>query len=250
MNSLHKLRTFSKRLELISKRIFFEDINNYTESKTIDLKERITLIIAIGTNKGLCGAYNVNLGREVKDCSKILEKKNKDYRILIVGKKLDIILKKLVDPSRIIFINQEPSDPNSYKIQNNIIDLIYENKKIDHIVSIGTYFKNVFKQIILSAEILPFPNLTNDLTKVLDLTPLMEPCLTNIRKKIIKDHIRLSIILLLTESFTCEHACRMNTMENSSNNAREMINQININYNKKRQALITKELIEITSSSI
>ena len=78
----------------------------------------------------------------------------------------------------------------------------------------------------------------------------MEPCLTNIRKKIIKDHIRLSIILLLTESFTCEHACRMNTMENSSNNAREMINQININYNKKRQALITKELIEITSSSI
>ena len=104
---LDKLRTFSKRLELISKRIFFEDINNYTESKTIDLKERITLIIAIGTNKGLCGAYNVNLGREVKDCSKILEKKNKDYRILIVGKKLDIILKKLVDPSRIIFINQE-----------------------------------------------------------------------------------------------------------------------------------------------
>ena len=214
------------------------------------------LLIPVASNKGLCGVFNVNVLRETlrvlhEDFKVQNEKGNVD--ILCISKKIEETLKfkkyhiagnenDLLDN-----LSYETTLPFAERLMNDFVE-----EKYDRIIFIYNQFKNAGTQILTKEQFLPIvSNEKVEETKnpVEDIEYIFQPSKEEILNSLIPNSLKLQVYKVLLDSFTSEHGARMVSMTKATDNASELLKDLNLSYNKARQGAITNEIIEIVGGA-
>ena len=213
-------------------------------TKQFSEKQKI-LIVAITSNRGLCGGFNANILKKAK------ELKNADIEVLSIGKKsADLfsrhqyrVIKKendiLDDPSRLL----------SQKISQEIIDEFLAGKW-SKVILVYNKFKNAATQIVESTPILPITinNMDDDDNKTAQ-DYIFEPDKTSIINTLIPNQIHTQLFEAILNSIAAEHGARMTAMHKATDNANDLKQNLTLAYNRQRQAAITNEILEIVAGA-
>lgn len=200
-----------------------------------------TLLITLSPDKGLCGGLITNLVREFLHYNE--NDKNTSY--IIVGKKIETQVAKLKNEiiASFKFGTVLPTFDLVYPIAH-LIDDYYLKGKVDGVKILSTSFTSIFSQKPKITTILPIslPTEQND-------SFIFEPNAKEILPSLLRHYLEMSIFQHLLESYLCEQASRMITMQNATNNAKDIIEDLKLEYNQSRQAKITSEILDIGSGA-
>jgi F-type H+-transporting ATPase subunit gamma len=227
--------------------------------------KRICLAV-ITSDKGLAGAFNSNV---IRKAEKILKQGDKEFVIVAIGKKARDYFSKR--DTRVVGEFVGAGDFGTISETKHISDCLsnlFLEQKCDETILIYTNFVSALKQEVVARKILPFSE--ESLKEIVDsITPLrgryanmpkalgtiniknstsfiFEPSPTEILETLLPKLLEIQVFHAVLEANASEHSSRMIAMKNASENAGELIDGLNLIYNKARQALITKELAEIT----
>ena len=204
------------------------------------------LIIAITSNKGLCGGFNSNIIKEVYNISTEYGSNKPD--LLTIGKKGDDILKKKFN---VISSHNDLFDEFSYlnvkSIASKIIQL-YTDEKYDEVILVYNHFKNAATQIITREQFLPISENTEDNVSTSG-DYIFEPNREKILEELIPKTLSIQLFKSISDSIAGEHGARMTAMHKATDNASELRDQLKLTYNKARQTAITNEILEIVGGA-
>ncbi len=212
----------------------------YMKSPTLINK---TLLIAISPDKGLCGGLLTNLLREFFTYTK----SNEDSSLIVIGKKLENQVVKLQNEvlASFHFGTTLPAFDTVYPMIKLINDY-YLSGKVDSVKVLYTDFNSFFSQTPKVKQLLPITLPEVEVTTDLESdTMLYEPGLSEMVPPLLKHYLEMNLYQFLLESYLSEQAARMISMQNATNNARDIIEALKLEYNKTRQAKITGELLDI-----
>ena len=216
---------------------------SYTESREL----RNVLVVAISSNRGLCGAFNANISKEIAVFKTQQKFKSSKIDFLTVGKKINDTLSKT---DTIIQNNSDVFEDLNYENVSQIADHLIElfvSKKYDHIEIVYNSFKNAATQIIKSEQFLPIP--INESEGSENLDDIFEPSLESIANTLIPKSLKMQLFKAIRDSFASEHGARMTAMHKATDNASELRDELKLTYNKARQASITNEILEIVGGA-
>ena len=214
-------------------------------------QDKTYLCLVLTADRGLCGGFNSNICKLAKTNFKKILSDGKELKIITVGSKgLDqikreygkYVIKKFSfkDKKHISFAEAEI-------IGNEIINL-FNNNEFDKCILFYNNFKNVITQIPQAQQIIPAEKLTSDKNK--ETTPYeFEPDEDEILEDLLPKNISTQVFKAFLENAASEQGSRMTAMDNATRNAGDLVDKLTINYNRSRQASITKELIEIISGA-
>jgi len=216
-------------------------------------KDDTHLVVVCTAERGLCGGFNSQIARFARERIRSLQAQGKTVKIITVGKKGYDNLKR--DFASIIIERIELRDvkqigfANADAIAKKVIGLFNEGQ-FDVCTLFYSEFKSVISQIPTALQIIPAAppaaaKAENGATAVYEYEP--EP--GEILSDLIPRNIAVQIFRALLENAAGEMGAKMSAMDNATRNAGDMINRLTINYNRSRQAMITKELIEIISGA-
>lgn len=222
------------------------------------------LVIPVASNKGLCGVFNASVIRETisfinENYKTQFDKGNVD--VLCISKKVYETLKFKKCPN--LKQNYELLDNLTY---DNILPFAeqlmndFVEERYDRIIFIYNQFKNAGSQILTKEQFLPIVNngeitpLTPDgssdaMTMQSDVEYIFQPSKAEILESLVPKSLKLQVFKILLDSFTSEHGARMVSMTKATDNATELLKELNISYNKARQTAITNQIIEIVSGA-
>ncbi len=214
------------------------------------------LIIVVTSDRGMCGAFNTNIIKkavEIIDTNYSEFYKNNNLELLCIGKKgyqffskrNYVIFKSYIN----VFSRLDYSIAKD--ISNSIIEA-FISEKFDKIEVVYNEFKSVIQQNLVVEQLLPFekPIIKKEEKHIKSLVDFIyEPNPKEIVNEIIPKHINTKIWRILLESYAAEEGSRMTAMDNANENAKEMISDLNLQFNKARQASITTEILEIISGA-
>jgi len=216
---------------------------SFTEKRPL----KNVLIVAISSNRGLCGAFNANIAKEITLLKSKEKFKNSKIDFLTIGKKINDTLSKT---ETIIQNSSDVFDDLDYQNVSNIANDIIKNftsYKYDHVEIIYNSFKNAATQIIKSEQFLPIP--VNEDSRSENLDYIFEPSLESIASTLIPKSLRIQLFKAIRDSFASEHGARMTAMHKATDNASELRDELKLTYNKARQASITNEILEIVGGA-
>ncbi len=213
--------------------------------------DKVHLCVVLTSDRGLCGGFNSNIIKKAKSYfSKILSE-GKELKIITVGSKGNDQLKRLYGDKIIENISFKESKNANYfdadKVSKLIIDK-FENNEFDICTIFYNQFKNVITQIPQAQQIVPLNNKDNG-EKASEESYEFEPDEDEILSNLLPKNISTQIFKAMLENSASEQGSRMSAMDNATRNAGEMVDKLTIQYNRSRQAAITKELIEIISGA-
>jgi len=215
-------------------------------------KDKTYLCLVLTADRGLCGGFNSNICKLAKSNFKKIISEGKELKIITVGSKgLDqikreygkYIIKKFSfkDKKQITFKEAEI-------IGKEIINLFKQNE-FDKCILFFNNFKNVITQIPQAQQIIPVENNLSMDEKGTSFTYEFEPDEDEILEDLLPKNISTQVFKAFLENAASEQGSRMTAMDNATRNAGELVDKLTINYNRSRQASITKELIEIISGA-
>lgn len=206
-----------------------------------------TLYVVISPDKGLCGGLVTNLVRDILKIAKPSDE------FITIGKKIEGPVAHLTKNvlASFPFGNTLPKFDVVYPIVNLVTEQ-FTSGKIDQVTIVSTHFVNVFTQKAEKTVLLPIAaDRTNDEAKITnDGFVLFEPNVESLLPDLLKRYIEMTVYQEILESYLSEQSARMLSMQNATNNAKEIIEDLRLEYNKTRQAKITSELLDITGSAM
>ena len=214
-------------------------------------EEKIYLCVVLTSDRGLCGGFNSNIIKKAKTYFNKIQAENKKLKIITVGSKGYDQLKRLYRENIIEKISFKESKNANYfdaeKVGKIIIDR-FEKKEFDVCTIFYNKFKNVMTQIPQSQQLIPAKK--EDETKTEQESSYdFEPEEDEILEDLLPKNISTQIYKGFLENSASEQGSRMTAMDNATRNAGDLVEKLTINYNRSRQAAITKELIEIISGA-
>ncbi len=250
-NAITKLRPYANKLNEILSRL--SDVQN-TKAENIYASERPEeniLLIAISSNRGLCGPFNANVVKKVIELTEgqyAEQYKKGNVSIYTIGSKSGQILHakgfKIEDNFNNIYDNL--TFKNISEVAEKLM-VFFTDKKFDKIELIYNRFKNAAVQILTQEQFLPVKHEDNGSTENNDY--IFEPSQQYIFDTLIPDSLKTQLFAAITDSYAAEQGARMTAMHQATDNASEMIRSLTLSYNKARQAAITKEILEITAGA-
>ena len=212
--------------------------------------DQVHLCVIMTSDRGLCGGFNSNIIKKAKSFfSKILNE-GKELKIITVGSKGNDQLKRVYGKKIIENISfKESKNPNYFdadKVGKKIIEK-FEAGEFDVCTIFYNQFKNVITQIPQAQQIIPLNNVEDKNSS--DESYEFEPDEDEILSNLLPKNISTQIFRAMLENSASEQGSRMSAMDNATRNAGEMVDKLTIEYNRSRQAAITKELIEIISGA-
>lgn len=214
----------------------------YTSQREI----KKVLVVAITSNRGLCGAFNTNVIKQVKGITENYQGKQVD--IFSIGKKGNDILRKT---STVVENKSEIFDELTFERVSQIAEDLtdkFVSGEYDKIELVYNQFKNAATQNLQIEQFLPLAPITS--TTSTDSTDyIFEPTKEEIVLTLIPKSLKTQLYKAIRDSFASEHGARMTAMHKATDNATELRNQLKLTYNKARQAAITNEILEIVGGA-
>jgi len=216
-------------------------------------KDQTHLLIPVTADRGLAGAFNTNVGRATRNLARRLEAEGKTVKILTVGRKgRDYLRRELA--SRLVgdvsFAGKRKLEFTDAQDIGTRVTAMLAAGEIDVATIVYNRFQSVIAQVVTEQQIIPAPPPPEGETVDLGgATYEFEPDEETILTRLLPQALGIQIYAALLESAAGEHGARMTAMDNATRNAGEMIKRLSLNYNRARQANITKELIEIISGA-
>jgi F-type H+-transporting ATPase subunit gamma len=210
------------------------------------------LIVALASNRGLCGAFNSNIVKKVEELIEndyAAQHKNNSLDIITIGKQPQKILTQ--HGYKILHDHNDFYDAPSYqaaeKIAVSFMDSFAE-KKYDRVIIVYNEFVNAVVQVVRAEQLLPVEMPVNpDVSHPFNY--IYEPDVDTIIRTIIPKAVKILFYKMLLDSLASEHGARMTSMHKATDNATELISDLELEYNKARQGAITKEILEIVSGA-
>ena len=212
---------------------------------------KIHLCVVLTSDRGLCGGFNTNIIKKAKSYFQKILNEGKTIKIITVGSKGYDQLKRIYKDNIIEKISFKDSKTINYldaeKVGKIIIDN-FEKKEFDVCTIFYNQFKNVITQIPQEQQIIPLKTSEVEGESSEDNYEF-EPEEDEILSNLLPKNISTQIFKAMLENSASEQGSRMSAMDNATRNAGEMVDKLTIEYNRSRQAAITKELIEIISGA-
>jgi F-type H+-transporting ATPase subunit gamma len=248
-----QMRPYADRLHTIltnlSDSIQGEEDNPYASERELEK----LLIVVIASNRGLCGAFNSLVIKQAvqtahEEYGKLMRQGKVDF--YAIGKKGSDFLKKNRYP--LVGVQNELFDALSF---DNVLPVAgeimekYVAGEYDKVLLVYNQFKNAAVQILTTEQFLPvlIPEKTEEDAILADY--IYEPSKEYIVRELIPRSLKIQFYKALLDSHAAEHGARMTAMHMATDNATELIHELNLTYNKARQASITSELLEIVSGA-
>jgi F-type H+-transporting ATPase subunit gamma len=256
-DALISARPYARKMnELLRHLVTKVDLSSHPLLHEREIK-RVVLVIVSG-DRGMCGAFNGNIIKAAVDhlnthYSNLLKEPD-GVRIVTVGKKVTDFFSKrnynIYAKHTGLFGNLHIGHARTI-IQQLTED--YLKGEFDKVEVIYNEFKSVIQQRVVVDQILPIPpeqiQKTKDIRTLAQVDYIYEPSCNEIINVLLPKHLNFLMWHVLLESSTAEEGARMTAMNNATENAKELIRDLTLSYNKARQASITKELLEIVSGA-
>ncbi len=215
-------------------------------------QDKIYLCVVLTADRGLCGGFNSNICRLAKNNFKKFISEGKELKIITVGTKgLDqikreygkyIIKKMSFKEKKIISFNEAEI------VGKEIINL-FNKKEFDKCILFYSDFKNIMTQIPQAQQIIPTDKIESKDKEEEEIFYEFEPDEDEILEDLLPKNISTQVFKAFLENSASEQGSRMAAMDNATRNAGDLVDKLTVNYNRSRQASITKELIEIISGA-
>ena len=251
-----KGRSYSSGLDSIVKGLVnsSENIEHPLLGNNVDDKNS-SLIIVVSSDRGLCGGLNSNIVKAVKKKIDELEGKKKSASLVCIGKKGFDLLSGLYKKMFNFEVKQINIGEIDYKsteeIGKKILNSFYKND-FQECSLFYNYFNSVISQEVKAEKLIPYSKFRETEAENQNNTHTYfeyEPNEEEVLSKILPKNFIVQIYKAILESRASEQGARMTAMDNATRNAGEMIDNLSLKYNRQRQAIITKELIEIISGA-
>jgi len=215
-------------------------------------KDDVQLCVIITSDKGLCGGFNTNICRKARKYFEQILKEGKTLKIFTVGSKGEDQLKRAYGSYIVEKVNFKGYKKITYQdaeeVGGKIIKLFNESQ-FDVCKIFYNQFKNVMIQIPQIQQIIPIENKNSEKPKTSEAYYEFEPEESEILDNLLPRNISTQIFKAFLENAASEQGSRMTAMDSATRNAGELVDKLTITYNRSRQAVITKELIEIISGA-
>ncbi len=241
---MEEARPYAQRLTEVIQHLLPDVDRENLDLLDVRSVKRVAYVV-VTSDRGLAGSFNANVLKKAQKEIDAIGKNNVD--IFCIGKKARDHYKQreyTVIDSYTDFWN-ELSYGDAIRIGKGIISHFTE-KQVDEIHVVYNEFVNIANQYVESEKLLP---LEFDREESVQLDRLYEPDKNELVKSLIPRHLNIQVWKYLLESFASEQAARMVAMENATENAEEMIKDLTMEFNKARQAAITKEILEIVGGA-
>ncbi len=249
--SIMNARPYAKKISTLLSHLVNED-DLLSNPLLADREVKNVAVVLVTADRGLCGAFNSNI---IKETSRYVEEEvkatGKNYLLFCLGKKgSDYFSKRNYNIGATypgIF-----SSLNYTTAQQLVDELIprYLEGSIDKVILIFNEFKSIIQQKIVVEQFLPIPAGNEKVNgKNKSVNYIYEIDQKSIFNYLIPKHLKGQMWRVLLESNASEFAARMTAMDNATTNAKELIRTLSLTYNSKRQAAITKEILEIVSGA-
>ena len=252
--SAEKGRPYSQKMQNIILNLTnsINDTQNAPNLLVGNGNDKTYLCLVLTADRGLCGGFNSNICKLAKTNFKKILNEGKELKIITVGSKgLDqikreygkYVIKKFSfkDKKKITFVEAET-------IGNEIINL-FNNNEFDKCILFYNNFKNVITQIPQAQQIIPAEKKLAVEENKNSISYEFEPDEDEILEDLLPKNISTQVFKAFLENAASEQGSRMTAMDNATRNAGDLVDKLTINYNRSRQASITKELIEIISGA-
>lgn len=216
-------------------------------------KDQVHLLIAITADRGLAGAFNASIGRATRALARRLEAQGKTVKILAVGRKGRDFLRRELS-SRIIgditYAGKRRIDFGDANDISQRMTSMLAAGEFDVATIVYNRFQSVISQVVTEQQLIPAPpppegKPSDQGGAIFEFEPDEETILA----RLLPQALAIQVYRALLESAAGEHGARMTAMDSASRNAGDMIKRLTLNYNRARQANITRELIEIISGA-
>ncbi len=215
-------------------------------------KKEVYLCVVLTADRGLCGGFNSNIAKKAKSFFEEKIKKGNKLKIITVGSKGYDQLKRQYKNYIIENISFKDSKNANFfdasKVGTKIIDK-FKAEEFDVCTIFYNKFKNVISQIPQSQQIIPLESEDNKANEKNRINYDFEPSEDEILENLLPKNISTQIFKAMLENSASEQGSRMTAMDNATRNAGDLVDKLTIEYNRSRQAAITKELIEIISGA-
>jgi F-type H+-transporting ATPase subunit gamma len=213
------------------------------------------LLVVVASNRGLCGAFNANV---IKAANRTIAEKYQtqhakgNLSLLTIGKKITEFYKRrkynIFESHDDLF--DQLSFENVSSLSERLMELFVAGE-FDRIEIVYNQFKNAATQSLILEQFLPIePVDTDEDTKnQIGVDYILEPSKEVIVQDLIPKSLKIQFYKAILDSFASEHGARMTAMHQATDNAKELLRDLNLSYNKARQAAITKEILEIVSGA-
>jgi len=248
-----QMRPFSKKISDLLDNTIMALEGTFESEFAVAREVKTVLMIPITSDRGLCGAFNSNIFRKVRD---MVEGEYSDYYrsghliVMPIGKKsYDFYRKrdfKIIDKYWGLFFRL------SFKKVQAAADFVlngYRKGEFDQVIIIYNEFKNVATQILKTEQFLPIKIETDRNPSAHKTNYIFEPGLLNVLEQLIPKSLFIRFFKNILESNASEHGARMTAMDQATENASELISTLRLTYNRTRQSAITKELNEIVGGA-
>jgi F-type H+-transporting ATPase subunit gamma len=207
-------------------------------------------LVVVTSDRGLCGGFNANIIKATQRWLKAHQGQYESIELSFIGRKgYDFFKTKNVTLGT-YYSEQggKVSFAKAKKVAESLVDL-YLSGKYDEVRIIYNEFKNAVTQVVREDQFLPVrPAETGEAAEIAPLV-LVKPSTETVLQYLLEKNFAVQAFRIMLESQAGEHGARMSAMENATKNAGEMMRKLSLQYNKQRQASITKELLEIISGS-
>ncbi|RPG94992.1 MAG: F0F1 ATP synthase subunit gamma [Candidatus Pelagibacter sp. TMED286] len=210
------------------------------------------LCVVLTADRGLCGGFNSNICKLAKTNFKKILSEGKDLKIITVGSKgLDQIKREYGKYviKKFSFKDKKQISFNEANIVGNEIISLFNQNEFDRCILFYNNFKNVITQIPQAQQIIPTDTKNSNSDSLKQTSYEFEPDEDEILDDLLPKNISIQVFKALLENAASEQGSRMTAMDNATRNAGDLVDKLTINYNRSRQASITKELIEIISGA-
>ena len=252
-DNAEKTRPYARKMsEIVNSLVENNKSKEFKFSEKKTKKTRNILLIVCSADRGLCGGFNGSIIKFSKKLSEKIINDGGQVSYIFVGKKAYQSLQRFCGESILDFFSDIANPSIKFELASSIRDKILElflNDSMDECYLIYTEFKSAISQTVQSLKLLPLNALETNERNSSNKTYDFEPSEEEILNEIIPKNIAIQIHTALLENLASEQGSRMTAMDNATRNANDMIDNLTLFYNRSRQALITKELIEIISGA-
>ena len=233
----------SELLQNLSSNLDSSDSSVYSKQREVNN----VLIVAITSNRGLCGGFNANI---IKKTKLIIEESYPKAKtsIISIGKKSSEHFKK--NGYEVISTHDDLYNEISFSAVSKIAEeimTVFVNGEYDRVYLVYNQFKNAATQNVMQESFLPVQNENDKTTQKTDY--IFEPSQTKIVNSLIPKSLKTQLFKAILDSHASEHGARMTAMHKATDNASELKKDLTLTYNKARQAAITGEILEIVGGA-